>query len=148
MLQVPAAGVVSFDAAGKVLLVRAAEGGKWTIPGGMVEPGESPAEAAVREMKEETGLEVELLSILGVFGGPDFRIVYSNGDQVSFVSTTFLAKVVGGSLMLEASEVLEARYFSEDEAFSEDLKPTLVETLRAAFQPDGKPYFAPPSEDG
>lgn len=145
LLHVPAVGVVTLDASRRVLLVRASEDNKWTIPGGMVEPGESPSDAAVREMKEETGLDVELVRILGVFGGPLWRIVYSNGDAISFVSTTFEARIIGGTKNPDLVEVLEARYFSEEEAFSIELKPTLKETLRVAFGHIESPYFLPPS---
>lgn len=147
LLHFPAVGVVAFDATGRVLLVRAAEDGKWTIPGGMVEPGELPAEAAIRETKEETGLDVELIRILGVFGGPLFRIEYPNGDRVSFVSTTFEGKVIGGNITPDGSETVEARYFSKEDLSSVELKPYIEETLRVAFQREPDSYYALLSKD-
>lgn len=72
LLVVPAAGVFVFDELDRVLLVRHHEG-IWTQPGGMVDPFESPADAAVRETFEETGLFVELTRLVAVAGGPDFR---------------------------------------------------------------------------
>src|SRR5215468_6986970 len=92
VLEVPTAGVLTFDDRGRVLLVRHVEGNDWTSPGGMIEPYETPSDAAVRETWEETGLLVELTRIVGVFGGPMCTAVYSNGDRVSFVSTVFLAR--------------------------------------------------------
>lgn len=144
LLHFPAVGVVTLNADGRVLLVQAAEDNMWTIPGGMVEPGELPSEAAVREMKEETGLDVELSGILGVFGGPLFKIAYSNGDAVSFVSTTFQARVIGGAITPDLTETLDIRYFSEEETLSTDLKPYIRETLQVAFGHEQSPYFAPP----
>ena len=63
MRRIPAAGAVITDAAGRVLLVlrgHEPQSGRWSIPGGHVEPGETPAEAAAREALEETGLTVRI----------------------------------------------------------------------------------------
>ena len=54
----------------------------WSLPAGAIEPGETPEEAVVREVWEETGLRVQVKEIKGIFGGKDFRHTYSNGDQV------------------------------------------------------------------
>ena len=69
VLEVPTVSVLVFDAQQRVLLVRHAEGNDWTTPGGMIEPYETPSDAAVRETWEETGLHVALTRIIGVFGG-------------------------------------------------------------------------------
>jgi ADP-ribose pyrophosphatase YjhB (NUDIX family) len=71
LLQVPSVSIALRDAQGRVLVVRHSEGGVWLLPGGAVEPTEVPADAAVREMFEETGLLVRLTRLVGVFGGPD-----------------------------------------------------------------------------
>src|SRR5204863_7457976 len=77
------------DDAGRLLLVRHVEGW-WSLPGGAIDPGESPAEAARREAREEASVEVELLGLAGVFGGyPDFHGFYANGDEVAWVTTAF-----------------------------------------------------------
>ena len=73
LLQVPSVSVALRDAGGRVLLARHSEGGTWLLPGGAIEPGETPADAALREMWEETGLVVLLTRIVGVFGGPRVR---------------------------------------------------------------------------
>jgi len=83
VLQVPSVSVAVRDQAGRVLLARHSEGGAWVLPGGAIEPGESPADAAVREAWEETGLLVRLTALVGVFGGPDFIVQYRNGDRTS-----------------------------------------------------------------
>ena len=81
-----------------MLLVRHVEGDLWTTPGGMIEPEETPANAAVREAWEETGLVVELVRIVGVFGGERCTSTYANGDRIAWVSTVFEARVIGGTL--------------------------------------------------
>jgi 8-oxo-dGTP pyrophosphatase MutT (NUDIX family) len=84
VLEIPSVSVILFDSRQRVLLVRHVEGNVWTTPGGMVEPCETPADAAVREMWEETGLFVALTHIIGVFGGTLCASTYSNGGKVAF----------------------------------------------------------------
>lgn len=115
LLEVPTASVLVFDARGRVVLVRHADGDVWTTPGGMIEPGETPADAAVREAWEETGLAVELMRIVGVFGGPLCTSTYSNGDRIAWVSTVFEARVIGGTLRPDLEETLEVRYVDREE---------------------------------
>ncbi len=110
LLEVPTASALVFDASGRVLLVRHAEGNLWTTPGGMIEPGETPADAAVRETWEETGLAVALTRIVGVFGGPLCTSTYANGDRIAWVSTVFEARVTSGTLRPDHAETLEVRY--------------------------------------
>ena len=62
-----------------------------------MDPDEQPADAAVREAFEETGLLVEPTRIIGVYAGPLFCLTYPNGDVVSYVGISFAARVVGGS---------------------------------------------------
>jgi 8-oxo-dGTP pyrophosphatase MutT (NUDIX family) len=70
MLQMPSVTIFNYDDTGQILLVKHADTGLWVAPGGAIEPGETPADAAVREMWEETGLLVRLVRILGVYVGP------------------------------------------------------------------------------
>ena len=114
-LEVPTASTIVFDPNGRVLLVRHADGDVWTTPGGMIEPEETPANAAVRETWEETGLVVELTRIVGVFGGEPCTSTYSNGDRIAWVSTVFEARVTGGTLRPDREETLEVRYVTLDE---------------------------------
>lgn len=81
------AGIVRRD--GAILLVQHGDAGQWVIPGGMVEPDERPRDALIREMREETSLDVEPLRVLDTFGGPGFTWTYANGHQVAFVMSAF-----------------------------------------------------------
>jgi ADP-ribose pyrophosphatase YjhB (NUDIX family) len=133
LVQMPAVSVVIRDEAGRILLVQDAYSGAWLIPGGAIEPGETPAEAAVREILEETGLRIEPLRVLGVFGGPEFVVSYPNGDRTSYVSVVFEARVVSGELVPDGEEVLEAGYFTRDQL--EGMRPPawMAEVLDSAF---------------
>jgi ADP-ribose pyrophosphatase YjhB (NUDIX family) len=123
VIEIPTVSVLIFDERTRVLLVRHAEGNDWTTPGGMIEPYETPADAAVRETWEETGLHVALTRIVGVFGGAICSGAYANGDRVSWVSTVFAAKRMTGTPRPDADETLEVRYFGRSELSSIRCKP-------------------------
>jgi ADP-ribose pyrophosphatase YjhB (NUDIX family) len=145
LLLVPTVAVFAFDAAGRVLLVRDAQSGQWTSPGGMIEPDETPADAAVREVWEEAGVHVELTHVVGVYGGPGFEIVYDNGDRMAWISTVFGARPRGGQPQPDGVETIEAGWFTRDEAARLDCRPHLRTTLAAAFAWSGRAQFEPAS---
>ena len=145
LLVVPTVSVLTFDETDRVLLVRHVEGNLWTTPGGMIEPYETPVDAALREMWEETNLEVELTRIIGVFGGPLCSITYSNGDRMAWVSTLFGARVVAGELRPDGHETLEARYLDRVELRSMPRKPHVDLFIDAAFEHGAGAAFQRPS---
>ncbi|HLF88252.1 MAG TPA: NUDIX domain-containing protein [Anaerolineales bacterium] len=115
LLILPSVTIIVYDEQGHILLVRHGDTGVWVAPGGAIEPGERPAETAIREMEEETGLIIRPIRILGVYGGPEFQVKYTNGDQVTYVMTVYEGEVVGGALRAGEDEILELRYFSREE---------------------------------
>jgi ADP-ribose pyrophosphatase YjhB (NUDIX family) len=116
LLVMPAAAVMAFDGHGRLLLVRDAGSGLWAAPGGALDPDEDPADAAVREAFEETGLSMALQRVLGVYGGPDFRLTYPNGDVVSYCTIAFMAEVTGGEPRPDGIETTALGWFGEAEA--------------------------------
>jgi len=143
LLEVPSVSVLVFDDADRVLLVRHVGGDHWTTPGGMVEPYETPATAAVREVWEETGLFVKLTHIIGVFGGPACGGTYSNGDQIAWVSTLFRAQRLSGQLTPDGEETEEVRYFSRAEIDSVNCRSYVGSFLHVAYQHEQAAYFTP-----
>jgi ADP-ribose pyrophosphatase YjhB (NUDIX family) len=141
LIEVPTVAVFPFDEAGRVLLVRDAQSGRWTSAGGMVEPTETPADAAVREVWEEAGVYVELTHIVGVYGGPGFEVTYDNGDRMAWISTVFGARPRGGEATPDGVETSEAGWFTKDEVARLDCRDHLVTTLRAAYQWNGRAQF-------
>lgn len=111
----PAVGGIIRDASDRILLQSKTEEKGWFIPGGAIEPGEHPEAALVREVGEETGLIVRPLSVALVFGGPDYRHEYPNGDRVEIVGALYRCEVVGESGQPLDPETKSLRYFSRDE---------------------------------
>ena len=84
----------------KVLLTQRMDNGRWCLPGGHMESGESAAEACEREVWEETGLKVRATRLLGVYSNPDQLVIYKDGNKAFFVVLNFEAQVLEGELGL------------------------------------------------
>jgi ADP-ribose pyrophosphatase YjhB (NUDIX family) len=145
LLHVPTVAVLTYDEEGRVLLVRNAGSTLWSTPGGIIEPFESPADAAVRETWEETGLVVELVRVAGVFGGEHCTVTYANGDRLTWVATVFEARRLRGEVRPDGEEVAEARYVAAGEIASLPCRPHLPMFLEAGRQRGAAAWFAPPT---
>lgn len=99
---------------GEVLWQRRADFGWWGLPGGILEAGETLRECIVREVREETGLSVVPMRMIGIYSSPDFDIVYPNGDRVHQVTFCFDCRVTGGRMQADTRETLELAWFSPD----------------------------------
>jgi ADP-ribose pyrophosphatase YjhB (NUDIX family) len=104
---VPAASAIVVDDAGRILLHRRTDNTLWSIPGGAMEVGESIAETVVREVKEETGLDVEPERVVGIYSNPRHVVEYADGEVRQQFSICFACRLVGGQVALsdESSEV-------------------------------------------
>lgn len=111
----PGANVLVTDEQNRLLLLRHGGTGKWTVPGGSLEPGESFEACARRELFEETGLRATTLEPLEMFAGPQYRFTYPHGDVVDNVSVLYRAQGVTGNLTPQDGEVLEVGWFGADE---------------------------------
>lgn len=143
LIMVVGAAAVICDADGQILLQERADYRVWGIPGGIMEPGEDPAAAVIREVREETGLHVIPERIVGVYGGQDHLITYPNGDQVAVTSITFLCRVIGGTLQVDRDESLALRWFPADN-LPENILPHHIPRIHHAFNRD-TPFFRLPN---
>ena len=82
----------------KVLLTRRADNGLWCLPGGGMDPGESAEETCIRETLEETGLNVRVTRLVGVYTSPNIMIRYAEGNRTQPVTFSFEAEIVGGRI--------------------------------------------------
>ena len=150
LLEVPSVTIVLRDAQGRVLLVEHADTGEWTLPGGAIEPLETPANAAVREMWEETGVHVKLTRLVGVFGGDEYVVHYSNGDRTSYVTAAFEAEAIAGEPRPDGEETLAVRFLSPDDdahaALPRWVREVIDAVVRGGDASFRAPDWAPPGE--
>ena len=141
LLLIPSAAACIRDDDGRILLLRRSDGDDlWSFPGGAMEPGERAADAVVREVREEIGLVVEPVQLIGVYSTPEYAFAYPNGDQVQPVTIFFDCQVVGGEIRPDLEEILAARYFGPDDELPL-LRPCCAAKARDAFAFDGQAYF-------
>ena len=107
------AGGCIFNENGEVLIQKRADCNKWGFPGGAIELGETPEMAAKREVKEETGLDIEVNKLIGIYKDSD--VVCTNGDKVHSICIGYEMSVTGGELICDENETLELKYFSLDD---------------------------------
>ncbi|MGA0058179.1 MAG: NUDIX domain-containing protein [Planctomycetota bacterium] len=131
----PAVAAVVQRADGKVLMLRRADNGEWSLPSGICEPSEDPSHTIVREIAEETGLRARPTRILAVFGGP--RVSYPNGDLAEYVTTLFHCEVLGGTLEALDGEALELRFVDLGDVPSLSIDPHLPAPLAHLLQGPG-----------
>lgn len=97
---VVAASAVVTDERGRILLQRRRDNDLWALPGGGMDLTESLPQAAVREVKEETGLDVEITGLVGTYTDPKHIIAYTDGEVRRQFNICFTARVTGGRLAL------------------------------------------------
>ncbi len=100
------------DEMGRILLQKRNGSGKWGLPGGLSELGESLEQTALRELREETGLIGEVDCLVGIYSAYDAE--YTNGDKAQCIVTLFGGHTVGGKLTCDGVETLELGYFPSD----------------------------------
>jgi ADP-ribose pyrophosphatase YjhB (NUDIX family) len=107
----PGVAAIIQDATGQILLQRRSDNGLWGLPGGSVEIGESVRDAIVREVREETGLTVEVVRLIGVYSDPKLQTVrYPDGNVVHYISTLYACRIQVGSLQT-GDETLDVNFF-------------------------------------
>ncbi len=95
---VPAASAIVADESGRILLHRRRDNEMWALPGGQMELGESVAGCVVREVREETGLDVEPVSIVGIYSDPKHVFSYDDGEVRQEFSICLACRILGGEL--------------------------------------------------
>lgn len=126
----------------EVCLIKRADNGLWALPGGCQDLGETPAHCAVREYREETGLDVRIVALLGVFSSQLYEYVTYPYRENEFCHLLFKAELVGGTETV-SEETTDVRWFPEEslpEIFDGHLPRIMFgfDSMRDPFQ---KPHF-------
>lgn len=139
-LRVGCSAVIFDPGREKILLTRRTDNGLWCLPGGGMAPGENAAEACVREVFEETGLQVQVIHLVGIYTSPDWLIEYPDGNRVQIIAMSFEVKISGGT-MITTDEVSEFGFFSLAQVETLDLMQNHYQRLVDAFSWQKEAYI-------
>ncbi|WP_312098304.1 NUDIX domain-containing protein [Niallia sp.] len=123
------AATIVINEQGEILLIKGPKRG-WEMPGGQVEEGESLKDAAVREAKEESGIDIEIVKFCGIF---------QNVNR-SICNTLFLAKPVGGELAT-SPESLEVGFFPIDDALEMVTHKNFRQRIEKCLDENSQPFY-------
>lgn len=137
---VPAASAIAVDSAGRILLHRRSDNDLWALPGGAMELGETLGETAIRETKEETGLDVEPEYIVGIYTNPRHVVAFSNGEVRQQFSLCFACRLVGGELQV-SDESYEVGFFSPEEIEHLDMHPSIRLRIQHFLEHRERPFI-------
>jgi ADP-ribose pyrophosphatase YjhB (NUDIX family) len=137
---VVAATVFVLDEHDRVLLIRRTDNGLWALPGGAQDFGEYIAETAVRETKEETGVDVEVTGLVGIYTNPHHVIEYSDGEVRQQFSICFRARYVGG-LPATSNESSEVLWVARDQLDETSIHPSMRLRIDHGYAQLPEPYI-------
>jgi 8-oxo-dGTP pyrophosphatase MutT (NUDIX family) len=136
---VPSVNVVVVNDAGEVLLIQRSDNGNWAVPGGAIDLGESLTDAAIRETREESGIDCRITGIVGIYTDPRHVILYtSNGEVRQEFSVVLTAAPVGGELA-PSSESSQVRWVSRDDLGGYSMDRSMRMRVRH-YLDGGSPY--------
>ncbi|MEV0187211.1 NUDIX domain-containing protein [Kitasatospora purpeofusca] len=138
---VPSVTAVVTDGAGRLLLIHKTDNNLWALPGGGHDIGESIADTVVREVREETGIDVEVDSVVGLYTDPGHVMEYDDGEVRQQFSICFRARPVGGELRT-SSESKEVRWVDPADLDDLDIHPSMRLRITHGLDSGGvQPYI-------
>ncbi|GAB3157047.1 NUDIX domain-containing protein [Micromonospora sonneratiae] len=137
---VPGGSALVIDDQGRVLMQCRADSGNWSLPGGTMEIGETLQQCVIREVREETGLDIEVTGLLGIYTDPDHVIAYRDGEVRQEFNITYLGRVVGGTIAV-SDESIEVRFVDPTEFERIPIHDTVRLRLHHHAQGRSTPYL-------
>ena len=137
---VPSVVAVVEDDQGRILLIHKTDNDLWALPGGGHDIGESIAETVVREVKEETGYDVEVVDIVGTYTNPRHVMAYDDGEVRQQFSICFAARLLGGELKT-SSESKEVAWVAPADTVTLQMHPSMRMRLAHYLERRPSPYI-------
>jgi len=137
---VPSTTAIVSDGQGRIALVKRKDNELWALPGGGMELGESIEQGAVREVKEETGLDVEVDGLVGVYTNPHHVMAYDDGEVRQQFSLCFTTKLLGGELQFD-DESTDIAWVAEGDLVSYPMHPSMRLRVQHFFDRRALPYL-------
>jgi ADP-ribose pyrophosphatase YjhB (NUDIX family) len=138
---VVAVGAVVRNESGGVLMIQRTDNGLWALPGGAQEIGETPSEAAVREIYEETGINTRVTGLVGIYSDPRHVIAYDDGEVRQEFSIVFYAQPIGGSPRT-SSESSRVHWVTRAEIDSLQIHQSVQLRIQHALQDNPIPHLS------
>ncbi|QFU92944.1 NUDIX hydrolase [Amycolatopsis sp. YIM 10] len=129
------------DDEGRILMIRRTDNDLYAIPGGQLELGETLTETAVREVREETGIECEVTGLIGIYSNPNHVIAYDDGEVRQEFSICFRAKPTGGMLRT-SNESSECLWVDGKHVKDLSIHPSTKLRLQHALSDSNNPHFS------
>lgn len=138
---VPSANVAVLEGSGRLLLIRRTDNDNWALPGGGHDPGETIVDCAVREVREETGIDCEITGLVGIYTNPRHVIEYtSDGEVRQEFSIVFTARPVAGAPTL-SSESSEVRWVDPADLEGFRMHPSMRQRIDHVLEGRTTPYL-------
>ena len=137
---VPSTTAIVCDDHGRIVLVKRKDNALWALPGGGMELGESIEQGAVREVKEETGLDVEVDGLVGVYTNPHHVMAYDDGEVRQQFSLCFTTKLLGGELQFD-EESTDITWASEGDLANHPMHASMRLRVQHFFDRRAVPYL-------
>lgn len=137
---VPSTTSVVLDEQGRIVLVHRKDNGLWALPGGGMELGESIEDCAVREVKEETGLDVEIVGLVGVYTSPHHVMKYDDGEVRQQFSLCYTTRLLGGELAFD-SESTDIAWVEPDAVAALRMHPSMKLRIDHYLENRDRPYL-------
>lgn len=138
---VVAVTVVALDKDGRVLMIERTDNGLWAIPGGGQDVGETSREAAIREVREETGLDIEVVGLVGIYSDPHHVIAYDDGEVRQEFSICFRGRSIGGRITV-SEESSRVEWIEPERLGNLSIHPSVRLRIEHGLQTDSPPYLS------